>query len=110
MAVDALAGLTEAIQQLGLTDTAAALKFFQDHPADDFKTLRVAVKLPPRPAYYSAHMDLSIVVDRGDVWYDLPIDSQGRFNPVPRRKYPSLTLYTTHARTAPKRTVLKAAA
>jgi len=85
-----------AIQQLGLTDTAAALKFFQDHPADDFKTLRVAVKLPPRPAYYSAHMDLSIVVDRGDVWYDLPIDSQGRFNPFPRRKYPSLTLYTTH--------------
>ena len=84
------------VQQLGLTDAAAALKFFEQHPAEDFKTLRVAIKLPPRPAYYSEHMDLSIVVDRGDVWYDLPIDSQGRFNPFGRKRFPSLTLYTTH--------------
>jgi hypothetical protein len=40
-------------------------------------------------------MDLSIVVDRGDVWYDLPFDSQGNFKPWPRKRYPSLTLYVT---------------
>jgi hypothetical protein len=41
-------------------------------------------------------MDLSIVVDRGDVWYDLPFDSQGNFAPRGRKRYPSLTLYTTY--------------
>ena len=39
-------------------------------------------------------MDLSIVVDRGDVWYDLPFDANGHYKPQPRKKYPSLTLYT----------------
>jgi hypothetical protein len=39
-------------------------------------------------------MDLSIVVDRGDVWYDLPFDANGHYKPQPRKKYPSLTLFT----------------
>ena len=60
----------------------------------EFKRLRVAIKLPPRPDYYADHMDLSIVVDRGDVWYDLPFDAKGHYKPQPRKKYPSLTLYT----------------
>jgi hypothetical protein len=38
-------------------------------------------------------MDLSIVVDRGDVWYDLPFDDKGAFHNFPRKKYPSLTVY-----------------
>ena len=38
-------------------------------------------------------MDLSIVVDRGDVWYDLPFDEKGGYKPQVRKKYPSLTLY-----------------
>jgi hypothetical protein len=41
-------------------------------------------------------MDLSIVVDRGDVWYDLPFDKDGNFSPHPRKRYPSLTLFVTH--------------
>jgi hypothetical protein len=82
-------------EQLGVTDTASAVGFFQRHPAEDFRTLRVAVKLPPRPDYYSDDMDLSIVVDRGDIWYDLPFDDKGNFKPQPRKKYPSLTLYAT---------------
>src|SRR5262249_10178226 len=36
---------------------------------------------------------LSIVVDRGDVWYDLPFDEKGEFHYQPRKKYPSLTLF-----------------
>ncbi|HXJ22648.1 MAG TPA: hypothetical protein VMT03_20690 [Polyangia bacterium] len=83
------------VDQLGLSDAAAVLAFFKRHAGkDDLKALRVAVKLPARPDYYSANMDLSIVVDRGDVWYDLPFDDKGHYKPQARKKYPSLTLYT----------------
>jgi hypothetical protein len=83
-----------ALEQLGLTDAAAALAFFKRHPAPEFGRMRAAVKLPPRPDYYSAQMDLSIIVDRGDIWYDLPFDDKGRFHYQARKKYPSLTVYT----------------
>jgi hypothetical protein len=84
-----------AIDQLGLPDAASVLAFFKRHAGqDDLKRLRVAVKLPARPDYYGPEMDLSIVVDRGDVWYDLPFDAQGHYKPQARRKYPTLTLYT----------------
>ncbi len=66
-----------ALEQLGLSDSAAALAFFKRHSKEELKTLRVAVKLPPRPDYYAPDMDLSIVVDRGDVWYDVPFDEKG---------------------------------
>jgi hypothetical protein len=85
-----------ALEQLGLTDQASALAFLERHPAEDFATLRAAIKLPPRPAYYGKHMELSIVVDRGDVWYDLPFDAAGNFKLPVRKRYPSLTLYVTH--------------
>jgi hypothetical protein len=85
-----------ALQQLGLLDAKSALAFFERHPAEHFETLRVGVKLPPLPDYYSDHMDLSIVVDRGDVWYDLPFDDEGNFRYQERKRYPSLTLYVTH--------------
>lgn len=85
-----------ALDQLGLKDAQSALQFFQRHPAEEFQTLRAAIKLPARPEYYSEHMDLSIVVDRGDIWYDLPFNSEGHFAPKGRKRYPYLTLYTTH--------------
>jgi hypothetical protein len=84
-----------AVQQLGLTDAKAALAFFERHPAAQLRSLRAVVKLPRRPDYYSPNMDLSIVVDRGDVWYDLPFDKDGHFRPHPRERYPSLTLFVT---------------
>jgi hypothetical protein len=86
--------LKTTLDQMQLTDGAAALAFFKRHPAPEFKRLRVAIKLPPRPDYYSDNMDLSIVVDRGDVWYDLPFDEKGHYKPQPRKKYPSLTVFT----------------
>jgi hypothetical protein len=81
------------LAELGLTDAASALAFFKRHPAEELRRFRVAIKLPFRPDYYSANMDLSIVVDRGDVWYDLPFDATGHYKPQARKKYPSLTLY-----------------
>jgi hypothetical protein len=82
----------QAVTDLGLTDAAAVLAFFKRHGAAEFQHMFVAVKLPPRPAYYSENMDLSIVVDRGDIWYDLPFDDKGNFHYQARKKYPQLTI------------------
>jgi len=82
------------LAQLQLGDAASALAFFKRHPPAEFAHLRVAVKLPPRPDYYGPEMDLSIVVDRGDVWYEVPFDDKGHYKPQPRKKYPSLTVFT----------------
>ncbi len=56
----------------------------------------VAIEGPQLPEYYSANMELSVVIDRGDVWYEFPYDDQGheRFQPVQRR--PTLTVYTEY--------------
>jgi hypothetical protein len=86
----------ETVKQLGLGDVQSALAFYQRHPAEEFRTLRAAVKLPKRPDYYAEHMELSIVVDRGDVWYDLPFDKDGNFKPFGRKRYPTLTLMVEH--------------
>jgi hypothetical protein len=77
--------------QLGLTSPEASLAFMKRH--GDFKRLLAAIKLPPRPEYYSKHMELSIVVDRGDVWYDPPFDENDKWRAQPRSRYPSLSLF-----------------
>jgi len=82
-----------AAQQLGLDTQEGAFAFFKRHPAADFRRLRAAVRLPALPEYYAPDMDLSIVIDRGDVWYDLPWDAQGVRHAQPRRRYPSFHLY-----------------
>lgn len=81
-----------AATQLGVDTAAGALAFFKRHAATELRHLRAAIKLPPRPAYYGAQMDLSIVVDRGDVWYDPPFDENDHWHPQPRKHYPTLTL------------------
>jgi hypothetical protein len=83
----------DAVQQLGLDTPEAALAFFKRHPASDFQRFKAGVKLPPRPEYYAPHMEVSIVVDRGDVWYDPPFDDKNKLHYQPRQRFPSLTLY-----------------
>jgi hypothetical protein len=82
-----------AAAQLGFDKAETALAFFKRHPHSDFKRLVAGVKLAPRPEYYAPHMELSIVVDRGDVWYDPPFDEEDRWHPQPRQRFPTLTLY-----------------
>ncbi|HEX7509123.1 MAG TPA: hypothetical protein VF550_20285 [Polyangia bacterium] len=82
-----------AAEQLGLSTQEGALAFFKRHPAVDFRRLRAAVKLPTLPEYYAPDMDLSIVIDRGEVWYDLPWDASGVRHAQPRKHYPSFQLY-----------------
>jgi len=82
-----------AAEQLGLSTQEGTLAFFKRHPAADFHRMKVAVKLPALPEYYAPDMDLSIVIDRGDVWYDLPWDANGVRHAQPRKHYPSFHLY-----------------
>jgi hypothetical protein len=81
---------------LGVDTPQGALEFFRRHPASDFARLRAAVKLPPRPPYYGPEMPLSIVIDRGDVWYDLAFDEKNERLPQPRKKYPSFTIFVDY--------------
>jgi hypothetical protein len=85
-----------AMQQIGLADAAQAKAFFSRRTKADFEWLRVAVKFPPRPEYYSAHMEMNVIVDRGDVWYDPPFDGKGKKIQQARQKLPKFTLYTTY--------------
>ncbi len=56
-------------------------------------TLHVAYRPGPLPPYYSPHMDLSVEIDRGDVWYDFPFDDEGKPIAQPRVDFPMLTVF-----------------
>ncbi|MBL4684001.1 MAG: hypothetical protein JKY37_05385 [Nannocystaceae bacterium] len=61
-----------------------------------FGSLLIAVKLPEKPPYYGANMQFETLIDRGDVWYDFPYDSEGNKTGQPRRSRPKLTLYVNY--------------
>jgi hypothetical protein len=89
----ATAAVDAVMARLGLETPADALAFFRRHPAADFRWLKVAARLPAPPEYYGPAMDLSVEIDRGDVWYDLPFDAAGARLPQPREHFPTLTLF-----------------
>jgi hypothetical protein len=78
---------------LGIATADDAVAFFRRHPRADFQWLKVAVRMPPAPEYYSGAMDLSVEIDRGDVWYDFPFNAAGVRQPQPRERFPTFTLY-----------------
>jgi hypothetical protein len=82
-----------AYTHLGLDSVDGAVEFLT---SNDFSKLRVAVPLPSLPEYYSDHMDLSTVIDRGDVWYDYPYDEEGNEIRQPVSYRPTLTLFTKY--------------
>ena len=92
------AAFREALTQaLGLTDPEAALAWLEglgELPKDRPRYL--AFRGPALPEYYSANMELSVVIDRGDVWYEFPFDEKGQKRAQPIRARPSLTLVTTY--------------
>lgn len=84
------------LAQLGLESTEAVLAFFKRHPAEHFENLKVAVKLKAPPPYYTSMMDLSLEIDRGDVFYDPPFDDDDKWRHQRRRRFPKLTLYVKY--------------
>jgi hypothetical protein len=81
------------LDALGIATADDAVAFFRRRARADFSWLKVAVRLPPPPEYYGKAMDLSVEIDRGDVWYDFPFDVAGVRQPQPRERFPQLTLY-----------------
>jgi len=79
---------------MGIDTPEDALAFFKRHKETDFRWLKVVVPFPAKPEYHSDHMELSVQIDRGDVWYDFPLDAKGNATYQPRKILPSLTLFT----------------
>ncbi|MDY0001226.1 MAG: hypothetical protein RBU30_08030 [Polyangia bacterium] len=94
---DRLSAMVQAAAEaLGVTSPDKAFDFLTRWPEGWFQKRRVALRLPPLPAYHEAHMDLKAVIDRGDLWYDFPYDEAGRTIPQPIARRPRLTLYARH--------------
>src|SRR3569623_1371199 len=86
---------TRLLQALDLETPEDARRFFQERAAEDFQSLRVPVRFPDRPEYYTSNkpMELAAEIDRGDIWYDFPIDAKGNRLPQPRERFPVFTLF-----------------
>jgi hypothetical protein len=82
--------LKATLQALELDTPEKALGFFEKHA--EFKDYKVPVKMPQLPEYYSPNMDLSVVIDRGDVFYGPLFDEKGKPVPQVRKQFPTLTL------------------
>ncbi len=91
-APDVVARATHAAaEQLGWVSFGAAAAFVARHErAMREGSLLVAVRLPARPDYYTGRLTFRAVIDRGDVYYDMPLrDGPAQ---VAKRK-PTTTLY-----------------
>ncbi len=81
------------MKAMGLTAPKSALEFFRAHDIGFFRGFHACVKLPPLPSYYSDDMDFSAEIHRGDVWYDVPVDSEGHRRPQPVHRKPRLWIF-----------------
>ena len=81
---------------IGVATPEEMIAFLRAHK-DALPGLHVAFKAPPLPEYYQpekegGHMNVSVEIDRGDIWYDLPFDAKGKPIVQRRDRYPHLTL------------------
>jgi hypothetical protein len=81
------------LRSLHIADAEDMAGFLYQHGTEGLRTLRVAIPAPPLPPYYGPRMDLSVEIDRGDIWYDFPFDARGRAVQQPRERYPHVTLF-----------------
>jgi hypothetical protein len=87
---------TLVIDAFGLQTPESTLAFLDslgELPPDAERL--VAIRGPELPPYYAGDMDLSVEIDRGDVWYEFPYDESGQERPQPNERRPRLTIFTT---------------
>jgi hypothetical protein len=83
----------QAARALGLTNPDAARAFFAVLGKPGARDLRVAVTLPPAPAYHGRAMELRVEIDRGDVFYDLPGQAAAARRRLGEVRRPSFVIY-----------------
>ena len=89
-APDLIASATEAAARaLGWSDADSVRASLERLVSAERASRLVAVELPARPGYHGPQMQLSIEIDRGDVWRD----ASPRWHEV--KQSPSLIVYTT---------------
>ncbi|MEZ4329905.1 MAG: peptidoglycan-binding domain-containing protein [Polyangiales bacterium] len=94
-APDLISPATEAAARaLGWTDPEAATVAVGELLEAGYA--RVALSLPPLPAYHGPHMTLRAEIDRGDVYYDYPYTSSGAHVYQPTSRRPVITLFAAH--------------
>lgn len=92
---EAVRGLV--VQAFGLQtpeSTLAWLEGLGELPADEERL--VAMDGPELPEYYATDMDLSMVIDRGDIWYEFPYDEEGNARSQPVGRRPRLKVFTEY--------------
>ena len=93
-AEDLVSRATEAAAlALGWRDAHGLEAFLNAYDLETGSPLRIAVQLPPAPAYHSIHMELRAEIDRGDVYYNYPFMLNGRPRRQPIERRPTLVLY-----------------
>jgi len=78
---------------LGIRTTDDVATFLRRVGREGLATLHVAFAPGPLPPYYGKRMELSVEIDRGDVWYDFPFDESGKSIAQPRVNFPTLTVF-----------------
>lgn len=88
---------TLLIEAFGLETPESTLAFLEQlgELGTDEERL-VAFRGPELPEYYDGNMDLSVEIDRGDVWYEFPYDDLGQERAQPTERRPRLTIFTTY--------------
>jgi hypothetical protein len=97
---DVAGEMSEAfIEALNLRDPVQArstLDRLEHLEEKGFASLLVGVKLPPVPEYYQPDMEFEVIIHRGDVWYDIPYDAEGKAIEQRRKYFPHITVYTNY--------------
>jgi len=83
------------VASFGLTTAESTLAFLRSFETIGPRRL-VAMPAIERPEYLSRDMDLSVEIDRGDVWYDFPYDAEGHEVGQGVEHRPSMTVFTTY--------------
>lgn len=79
------------IEAFGLQTTESTYAWLQS--LGEIQTEQVvALEGIDRPPYYGDVMDLSVSIDRGDVWFEFPYDEEGKARSQPVSRRPRLTI------------------
>lgn len=84
------------IAAFGLTTPESTLAWLEGLELEQGREDFVAIAGPDLPPYYASDMNLSVEIDRGDIWYDFPYDAEGNEIPQPVARRPRLTIFTEY--------------